>query len=103
MLFSLMVLDHEIRGRTEDTIDLTIEQIPYLIGIFRTEEFKKKYHIQNETDLTLGMVWGYLFRGFQDMFTVSYQRQPNQDEISEAVGLIFKRTDEIKEAIFKCG
>jgi len=77
-----MVLDHEIRGRTENTIDLTIEQIPYLIGIFRTEEFKKKYHIQNETDLTLGMVWGYLFRGFQDMFTVSYQRQPNQDEIN---------------------
>ena len=98
-----MVLDDKDRGRIEDSIDEIIQEIPNLIEIFRNEEFKKKYQIQNESDLTIGMVWGYLMRAFQDTFILDYQRLPNADEVNEVLALIFKRTDEIKEAIFKCG
>ena len=98
-----MVLDDRTRGILENQIDRTIANIPELAKISQREDFRKDFQIKEESDFMVGMVWGYIMRAFQDMFILDHSRQPNDVEALDAMSIVFKRTKEIREAIFKCG
>ena len=98
-----MVLTDNTRGNLENLIENTITAVPQLVELGRNESFRKEFNIREEGDLTLGIVWGYIIRGFQDSFVLDYNRLPNDLELLDMMTVVFKRTREIKEAIFKCG
>jgi len=98
-----MVLDDRTRGILENQIDKAIENIPNLAKLSQREDFRKHFQLKEESDFMVGLVWGYVLRAFQDMFILDYSRLPNEMETSDAMTIVFKRTKEIREAIFKCG
>ena len=98
-----MPLDSEDRAYLEKTIDSTIRQVPTMMKLVRMEEYQKLVNVKEPADLALGFATGIIFGGFVEYFVTRHQRESNPDEISEVNEVIFRRTREIKEAIFKCG
>lgn len=98
-----MVLDVKTRGTLENEIDKAIKKIPDLAKLTQREDFRKDFQIREESDFMVGIIWGYVLRSFQDFFVLDYNRSPNQIETLDAMSIVFKRTKEMKEAIFKCG
>ena len=98
-----MALDNEDRAFLEKTIDSAIGQVPDLMRFVREEVYQKLLQYKDGGDVVLGFAIGMIFGGFIQYSITRQQRQPNPDEISEANEVIFRRTREIKEAIFKCG
>ena len=98
-----MVLDDRTRGILENQIDKAIKTIPQLAKLSQREDFRKYFQLKEESDFMVGLVWGYALRAFQDMFILDHSRLPNEMETSDAMTIVFKRTKEIREAIFKCG
>ena len=98
-----MVLDEQTRGILENQIDRAIENIPGLAKLSQREDFREHFQLREESDFMVGMVWGYVLRAFQDLFILDHSRPPNEMEALDAMSIVFKRTKEIREAIFKCG
>ena len=98
-----MVLDHKTRGTLENEIDKAIKNIPDLAKLTQREDFRKDFQVREESDFMVGLIWGYVLRSFQDFFILDNNRLPNQIETLDAMSIVFKRTKEMKEAIFKCG
>jgi len=98
-----MVLDVKTRGTLENEIDKAIKKIPDLAKLTQKEDFRKNFQVREESDFMVGIIWGYVLRSFQDFFVLDYNRLPNQIETLDAMSIVFKRTKEMKEAIFKCG
>jgi hypothetical protein len=98
-----MVLDVTMRGRLEETIDKAINMIPSFIDTFHKPEVKSKLHITNEEDFILGWSYGYIIDNFSNDFVSTKSRLANTEELKEAYDILFKRTAEIREVIFKGG
>jgi len=98
-----VALDNEDRAFLEKTIDSTIRQVPGLMKLVRVEEYQRLLQYKDGGDVVLGFAIGMIYGGFVQYFITRQQRQPNPDEVSEANEVIFRRTREIKDAIFKCG
>jgi hypothetical protein len=62
---------------------------------------KADFHIQNESDYTLGLAHGMILTGFMSDFKDQYKREPNQEEMTEVSKVIFDRTNELRKAILK--
>ncbi len=98
-----MALDNEDRAFLEKTIDSIINQVPTIMTMARTEEYKKFIQYKDEGDVVLALSMGMIYGAFVQYFLTRQQREPNPDEIVESNQVILRRTREIKEAIFKCG
>jgi len=98
-----MHLDVNMRGRPEKAIDNAIDMIPSFIDIFHEPDLKSKLHIMNKEDFILGWSCGYIIDNFSNDFTSTKKRLPNAEELKEAYNILFKRTAEIRDVIFKSG
>jgi len=98
-----VALDYEDRAFLEKTIDSIINQVSTIMTMARTEEYKKFIRYKDEGDVVLALATGMIYGAFVQYFNTRQKREPNPDEVSEANEVIFRRTKEIKEAIFKCG
>ena len=98
-----MALDNEDRAYLEKIIDSIIRQVPIIMTMARTEEYKKFFQYKDEGDVVLALAMGMIYGGFVQYFITRHERNINPDETGETNGVILRRTREIKEAIFKCG
>jgi hypothetical protein len=93
------MLDDKMRGALDQLIGRTIMSFHTVMSSIRTD--KADFHIQNESDYALGLAHGMILTGFMSDFKDQYKREPNQEEITEVSKVLFDRTDELREAIFK--
>ena len=98
-----MVLNEQMRGSLEKTIDHTILKIPKIVRMARTVSAAKEFQVKNPDDFALGLAWGYIIRAFSVHYATKYHGMPSEEEMNELSDIVIKRTKEIKEAIFKCG
>jgi hypothetical protein len=99
-----MVLDAQTRGTLEHFIDGFIQIIiPNLVKPLFYPQQRSRWHIQNQNDFSTGFALGIILSKFLSCFHSIYGRNPNKEEISEAVDIIYRRTAGIKVAISKVG
>jgi hypothetical protein len=60
-------------------------------------------HIQNSEDYTLGLAIGYIIGKFAAFFAMLYRKSTDEQELKEVREVIFNRTAELRETIFKTG
>jgi hypothetical protein len=96
-------LDEKIRGILEGIIDRAIKSIPDQMKLFINRENKARMQIQSENDFVLGMTLGIINQRFLYEFIDLNQRVPDNEEFSQVVDIIFRRTAEMREATFKSG
>jgi hypothetical protein len=97
-----MPLDAILRGILEKNIDEAIQGIPYLIQIYRQSK-TPEMNIKTMEDYILGLVHGYIMKGFLIDYRSKYFQNPSSDVNEEAGLIIYKRSREIQEAIFSQG
>jgi hypothetical protein len=51
----------------------------------------------------IGLAHGMILTGFISDFKTHNKREPNQEEMIEVSKVLFNRTEELREAIFKSG
>ena len=90
------------RGYLEQTIDNQISQIPDLSLLIHTDQFKQHYQFTNSEDMIFGMVLGSIYNNFSNYYINVYRIMAPPESVAEANSIIFKRLEEIKEAISKC-
>ncbi len=98
-----MALDNEDRAYLEKAVDSIIRQVPTIMKMARTEEYKKFIQYKDEWDVVLALSMGMIYGLFTQYFITRHERTTNPDETSESNRVILRRTREIKDAIFKCG
>jgi len=98
-----VALDNEDRAFLEKTIDSIINQVPTIMTMARTEEYKKFFQYKDERGVVLALAMGMIYGGFVQYFITRHERNINPDETGETNGVILRRTREIKDAIFNCG
>ena len=97
-------LTTEERGMLEQLIETHIKSIPIWISFLRNQELKKHLQFKDETDVVYGMTLGAIFEKFHFWYLTNRFGQSMSDEtIFEVNQIVFKRAQEIREAIFKCG
>jgi hypothetical protein len=96
-----MSLDQTTRGVLDQIIYGIIKDIPNFIKIIYNPSEKAKLHIKNESDFLLGVSLGLLHQAFSNYFISAYRRYPNEQEILEINSIIFRRTADIRNAIFQ--
>jgi hypothetical protein len=92
------MLDDKIKESLDQLINRTIISLHTIMFPLRIG--KANFHIQNESDYALGLAHGMIMAGFVSDFN-AYNKEPNEEEMVEMSTVIFKRTEEIREAIFK--
>jgi hypothetical protein len=95
------MLDVTTRGLLERTIDEAKAVIPG--ALMKARETTKEMHIQNSEDYTLGLAIGYIIGKFAAFFAMLYRRSTDEQELKEVREVIFNRTAELRETIFKTG
>ena len=98
-----MALDDEDRAFLEKTIDTILKQVPVIVQMARDEGYQKHSQYKEADDFVLGFATGMIYGAFIQYFVARQQRQPTDDEVTEANQVILRRMREIKDAIFKCG
>jgi hypothetical protein len=93
------MLDDKKREVIDQLIDRTTISFPALMSSIWVD--KAEFHIQNESDYAIGLAHGMILTGFLSDFKTHNNREPNQEEMTEASRILFDRTTELREAIFK--
>lgn len=100
-----MSLDILERGFVEQTIDQKIAQIPWMLKLARTTEYKELFQINNEEDYIYGIIHGQILEKYLTYHSMMYPQitTENIEKLKEVSKIIGTRSKEIKEAIFKTG
>jgi hypothetical protein len=93
------MLDDKMREVIDQLIDRTTISFHVLISSIRVD--KAEFHIQSESDYAIGLAHGMILTDFLSDFKTHNNREPNQEEMIEASKILFDRTTELREAIFK--
>jgi hypothetical protein len=93
------MLDDKMKGVIDHLIDRTTISFHTLISSIRVD--KAEFHIQNELDYAIVLAHGMILTGFLSDFKTHNNREPNQEEMIEASKILFDRTTELRQAIFK--
>jgi hypothetical protein len=96
---NLDMLDDKMRGVLDQLIDRTTISFHTLMSSIRVN--KAEFHIQSESDYANGLAHGMILNGFLSDFKTHNNREPNQEEMIEASKILFDRTTELRQAIFK--
>jgi hypothetical protein len=97
-----MALNHADRAFLEEDFAQFLEQIPSLVLLSRTENYKMSIQSNGADDFVLGFTNGMLWVGFINYFAGRHMRELAEDETREFFEILHKRNRVIKEAIFKC-
>jgi hypothetical protein len=95
------MLEDKIKESLDQLINRTIISLHTIMFPLRIG--KAHFQIKNESDYALGLAHGMIIAGFVSDFNAYNNREPNEEEMVEMSTVIFKRTDEIREAISKGG
>jgi hypothetical protein len=98
-----MAIDLTMRGLLEQYIDSIVIAIPNIVRVFFDPSKKVQLQIQNENDFALGIALGNIQNAFLTSFVSIQARYPTLEELEEISNIIFKRTPEIRNAIFSAG
>jgi hypothetical protein len=95
------MLDDKMREVIDQLIDRTTISFHTLMSSIRVD--KAEFHIQNESDYAIGLAHRMILTGFLSDFKTHNDREPNQEEMIETSKILFDRTTEPRQAIFKSG
>jgi hypothetical protein len=90
------MLDAVTRGLLDKTIDEAKGAIP--VALMTVTETAKDMHIQKVEDYVLGAANGFIIGKFFSIFSMLYQRYPDEQEMKEMREVINKRSAELREA-----
>ena len=93
------MLDDNMKGVLHQLIIRTTISFHALMSSIRID--KAEFHIHSESDYAIGLAHGMILTGFLSDFITHNNREPNQEEMIEASKILFDRTTELREAIFK--
>jgi hypothetical protein len=93
------MLDDKMKGVLDQLIVRTTISFHTLMSSIRVD--KAEFYIQSESDYATGLAHGMILTSFISDFKTHNRREPNQEEMTEASKILFDRTTELKEAIFK--
>jgi hypothetical protein len=88
---------------TRGSLDKIIDEMKGAIPIVKSFGIHKSMQVQKSEDYALGLAIGYIMGRFLTLFTMFYNRYPDEQELKEAREVILNRTAELREAIFKAG
>ncbi|HEX2407819.1 MAG TPA: hypothetical protein VHJ38_11515 [Nitrososphaeraceae archaeon] len=97
-----MELNDHMRGILENLIDQTIGVTPMHLNMVR-KNIPPEFGIQNNEDYILGVAQGVIIGLFLGLYRGFFAQDPPPNVMAEAGRIIYKRTREIREAIFKAG
>ena len=90
------MLDVTTRGILDRTIDEAKGAIP--VALMTVTETAKEMHIQKVEDYVLGAANGFIIGKFFSIFSMLYQRYPDEYEMKEIREVINNRSAELREA-----
>ena len=96
-----MNLATEDRRALELMVNRAIDEIPDQMAAYHLPEINKLMRGAEQKDLLLGMGLGYIFGRYLNFFFMNNIRFPSLEEQKEIYQVILKKSDELKEAIFK--
>ena len=96
-----MNLATEDRRALELMVNRAIEEIPDQMAAYYLPEINKLMRGTEQKDLLLGMGLGYIFGRYLNYFFMNNIRFPRLEEQKEIYQVILKKSDELKEAIFR--
>jgi hypothetical protein len=94
------MLAPQIRGTLDTIIDPMLNVIPREMSYLR-DGGANVLHVKNLEDYLLGFV--AIMGSFNVVFSGIMKRQPNNEEQEEARNIVFRRTSQLRDAIFKSG
>lgn len=97
-----MSLNEILRGVLERSIDESIANIPTLVTSCRQGNFTQ-VGIKTIEDYVFGLVQGMVIGQFGATYKMIYFQNPTPDINQEVAHIIFRRSREIREAIFSQG
>jgi len=90
------MLDMTTRGLLDKTIEEAKGAIP--VALMTVTETTKEMHTQKVEDYVLEAANGFIIGKFFGIFSMLYQRYPDEQEIKEMREVINKRSAELREA-----
>src|SRR5262245_38945729 len=98
----MMPLDMRERGALESSIDSAVRGMPGFCRVFRTF-LPRELSVKEFEDYAIGFAHEYIVASFNS-FYVNVHSQPVHKEIAvEVLQIIYKRSRELKDAIFSAG
>lgn len=97
-----MPLNEILRGVLERSIDEGIAGIPTLITTCRQGN-PTQTGIKTIEDYIFGLVQGKILGQFGAIYKMVYSQNPTPDIAQEVIDILFRRSREIREAIFRQG
>lgn len=97
-----MTLNDHMRGILENLIDDSIRMVPTWVNMARNNN-PPEFNIQTLDDYILGFVLGSIMGIFLSLYRTSLAQDLSPNIQVEVSKIIFRRTREIREAIFKAG
>ena len=91
-----------MRGVLEGLIDQAIEMVPTWVNMARNNN-TPEFNIQRLDDYILGFSQGSIMGIFVSLYRTSLAQDPSPEISIEIAQIIFRRTREIRDAIFNAG
>ena len=102
VLLTNMALKEKDRTVLKTMIDEEIVKIPGIIANLRLPEFSGIFQIKNESEYVYGYTHGSIVGKFETYYFVVHSgKKPSGGEIDEIAQTLFKRSTEIRDAIFR--
>ena len=99
-----VALQQKDRSVLQAMIDEEIAKIPQLVRNLRLPEFRGFFQIKNEGEYVYGYTHGSIVGKFETYYFVVHSgKKPSGDEVDEIAKMIFQKSKDIREAIFKTG
>ena len=96
-----MGLSDKDRKFLNTMIEEEISKIPGLVRNLRLPEFSGVFQIKDESEYVYGYTHGSIVGKFETYYFVAHSgKKPGGDEIDEIAKTIFKKTSDIRNAIF---
>lgn len=97
-----MALKDKDRTVLKTMIDEEIAKIPGILANLRLPEFSGVFQIKDESEYVYGYTHGSIVGKFETYYFVVHSgKKPSGGEVDEIAQTLFKRSTEIRDAIFK--
>lgn len=95
-----------LKGKDKEVLDTMISEeiakIPGLVRNLRLPEFASVFQIKDESEYVYGYTHGSIIGKFETYYFVAHSgKKPSGPEVDEIAKTIFKKTVEIRDAVFR--
>jgi hypothetical protein len=97
-----MSLNDYLRGIVERYIDDGIQSVPVLVQVYR-QHASKELGITTMEDYIFGFIHGWILAQFVNTYRSLYSQLPPLDIQQQVGAIIFRRSREIRDAIYRQG